>query len=350
MAIGRAVPGRASTRPWTYVRTAPGTLIYLFTLLVTQLTLSTVDDHLGQRLLISESTNLANMARVPVQVLIGSAFWLDTSPAVTYCALAALLLVMVPLEHWLGTGRWLAAVLTGHVGATLLTLVATTCLLRHGLLSPAVAHAADVGLSYALLTALGLLVHRLPRPGHRVAATLLGAAGLGLVLVLDQEIADLGHLLSFLIGFGLFPLVPRVRRAPSVPRAPLSRPAVFGLVGRRRVLAGAGLVAAVALAGCATVPGALGPGGGAGSGVGGAGVAGSGVATTASLLTPSAVLAPGTAAARLGIPLDLGGAIPGGPVPATGPVRSAAPVRGPAPNTPITVANGQIQLAVNEKS
>lgn len=345
MAIGRAAQGRASTRPWTYARTAPGTLIYLFTLLVTQLTLSTVDDHLGQRLLISESTNLANMARVPVQVLIGSAFWLDTSPVVTYCAFAALLLVMVPLEHWLGTGRWLAAVLTGHVGATLLTLVATTCLLRHGLLSPAVAHAADVGLSYALLTGLGLLVHRLPRPGHRAAAALLGAGGLGLVLVLDQEIADLGHLLSFLIGIGLFALVPRVRLAPSVPRAPLIRPAVLGLVGRRRVLAGAGLVAAVALAGCATIPGALGQGGVAGSG----GVTGSG-STATSLLTPAAVLAPGAAVARLGVPLDLGGAIPGGPVPAAGPERSAGPVRGPAPNTPITVANGQIQLAVNEKS
>lgn len=344
MAIGRAVPGRASTRLWTYARTAPGTLIYLFTLLVTQLTLSTVDDHLGQRLLISESTNVANMARVPVQVLIGSAFWLDTSPVVTYGALAALLLVMVPLEHWLGTGRWLVAVLTGHVGATLLTLVVTTCLLRRGLLSPAVAHAADVGISYALLTALGLLLHRLPRLSYQLAVALLGAAGLGLVLVLDQEIADLGHLLSFLIGFGLVPLVPRVRAVQRAPRAPLSPRSLLGLVGRRRVLAGAGFVAAVGLAGCATIPGAMGGAGGAG------GVTGSGRSV-------AAVLNPGPAVARLSVPLDLGGALPGAPIPASGPVSALVRGAGPAPgtpggaqNTPITVANGQIQLAANEKS
>jgi hypothetical protein len=213
MAIGRAALNRASALLGAYLRAAPATLIYLFTLLVTQLTLSTVDDHLGQKLLISESTNLANMARVPLQVLIGSAFWLDTRPIVTYVALATLLIVMASLERWLGTGRWLVTVLTGHVGATLLTLVVTTCLLRHGLLSPAVAHASDVGVSYALLTALGMLVHRLPRLRYRLGLALLAGAGLGVVLVLDQEIADLGHLLSFLIGVGLFPLVPRAVQA-----------------------------------------------------------------------------------------------------------------------------------------
>jgi hypothetical protein len=249
MAIGRAVPGRASTRPWAYARTAPGTLIYLFTLLVTQLTLSTVDDHLGQRLLISESTNLANMARVPLRVLIGSAFWLDTSPVVTYVALATLLIVMASLERWLGTGRWLVTVLTGHVGATLLTLVVTTCLLRRGLLSPAVAHASDVGVSYALLTALGMLVHRLPRLRYRLGVALLAGVGLGVVLMLDQEIADLGHLLSFVIGVGLFPLVPRAVRAVQVaveeaapdtttpdPGAPLPRPrAALSPLSRRQL-------------------------------------------------------------------------------------------------------------------
>jgi hypothetical protein len=216
MVIERAALDRGSARLGAYLRAAPATLIYLFTLLVTQLTLSTVDNHLGQRLLISESTNLANMARVPLQVLIGSAFWLDTSPVVTYVALATLLIVMAALERWLGTGRWLVTVLTGHIGATLLTLVVTTCLLRRGLLSPAVAHASDVGVSYALLAALGMLVHRLPRLRYRLGVALLAGVGLGVVLVLDQEIADLGHLLSFLIGVGLFPLVPRAVRAVQV--------------------------------------------------------------------------------------------------------------------------------------
>jgi hypothetical protein len=99
-----------------------------------------------------------------------------------------------------------------------------------------VAHASDVGVSYALLAALGMLVHRLPRLRYRLGVALLAGVGLGVVLVLDQEIADLGHLLSFLIGVGLFPLVPRAVRAVQVaveatpdtttpdPVAPLPRP------------------------------------------------------------------------------------------------------------------------------
>jgi hypothetical protein len=230
MEIERDVLGRAPAQVWGYLRTAPGTLIYLFTLQVTQLTLDTVDDHLGQRLLISESTNLFNMARVPVQVLIGSAFWIDSSTLVSCGALAALLAVLVPLERWLGTGRWLVALATGHIGATLLTLVVTTCLLRHGLLSPAVAHAADVGVSYALLAGFGLLVHRLPRRRYRLVVAVLATVVLAVVLVKDQEIADLGHLLGFLIGFGLFPLVPRGDRAAAVAApAPAATPAAVPL-------------------------------------------------------------------------------------------------------------------------
>ena len=66
------------------------------------------------------------------------------------------------------------------------------------------------------------------------------------VLVLDQEIADLGHLLSFLIGFGLLPLVPRALRvrsarpARSVESGPVAlrpRVSLFSRLGRRRVLA-----------------------------------------------------------------------------------------------------------------
>jgi len=242
MEIGRDVRGRAPAQVWGYLRAAPGTLIYLFTLQVTQLTLETVDDHLGQRLLISESTNLFNMARVPVQVLIGSAFWIDSSTLVSCGALAALLVVLVPLERWLGTGRWLVALATGHIGATLFTLVATTCLLRHGLLSPAVAHAADVGVSYALLAGFGLLLHRLPRRRYRLAVAVLVTAVLAVVLVKDQEVADLGHLLSFLIGFGLVPLVPRVDRvaAAAVP-APTAKPAAVPLPRAARAASPAGV-------------------------------------------------------------------------------------------------------------
>lgn len=213
MTRARAALTGGLTRLAATLRTAPGTLIYLFTLLVTQLTLSTVDDHLGHKLVISESTNLFNMQRVPVQVLVASAFWIDGRAVVTAVTLLALLAVLVTLERWVGTARWLAAIATGHIGATLLTLVATTCLLRHGLLSPEVAKDSDVGVSYVVLTAVGLLIHAIRSRTLRLATAVVAIAAVAVELVSDLEIFALGHLLSLLIGLALFPLIPTARRA-----------------------------------------------------------------------------------------------------------------------------------------
>lgn len=227
---------------WATVRGAPGTLSYLISLLVTQLTLTTVDEHIGHRLLLSESTNLFNMRRAPVQVLIGSAFWIDETPLVTALALVGVVIVLAPLERWLGVPRWLAAIAGGHLGATLLTLVATTSMLRHGLLEPSVAHSSDVGVSYILLTALGLLVYRLTGRTTRFMVAALGVAVLGTVLGADHRIVDLGHLLSFLIGLALYPLIPAPRRTPSghAGQAP-ARSRRQGVAGRgtRTIVAGA---------------------------------------------------------------------------------------------------------------
>jgi multisubunit Na+/H+ antiporter MnhG subunit len=217
----------AVTRLGALPRAAPGTLIYLFTLLITQLTLNTVDDRLGERLLISESTNLVNMARVPVQVLIGSAFWIDAGPVWTAAALLTVVAVLGPVEHWLGTARWLVVTAVGHVGATLLTVVAAVGLLRLGRISPAVAHASDVGVSYAVMAGLGVLLHRLRRPGRRVGAVLVALALLAVPWFLDHQVADLGHPLALFLGFALYLLVPAVRPSRrDRAGAPSTRPGV----------------------------------------------------------------------------------------------------------------------------
>lgn len=217
-----ATAGRAVTRMWAELRAAPATLIYLFTLLITQLTLSTVDDRLGERLLISESTNLVNMARVPLQVLVGSAFWIDAGPLWTAAALVAVVLVLGPVERWLGSARWLAVTLVGHVGATLLTVAVAVALLRAHRLGPAVAHASDVGVSYAVMAGIGVLLHRIPRRGRRAAAVLAVLAVLALPLVLDRQVADLGHPLALLLGVAVYPVIPAVRRLSPVPSGTLA--------------------------------------------------------------------------------------------------------------------------------
>jgi hypothetical protein len=217
-------PRRAWVRARAYPRTAPGTLIYLFTLLITQLTLGTVDDRLGQRLLLSESTNLHNMARVPLQVLIGSAFWFDTDTTMSTVTFVVLLLVLAPVERWLGTGRWLLTVVAGHVGATLITLMATAYVVRHGLLAATAAHATDVGVSYVVLAALGVFTYRLPRSSYRVAWALVAAGGLGAGLWSTHGVPDLGHLSAFLIGLACYPVATFRRRGLSEPAAPRQEP------------------------------------------------------------------------------------------------------------------------------
>lgn len=204
------------------LRHAPGTLIYLCCLLVTQLTLNTLDTPLGRRLVLGVSTNLHNMAESPVQVLIGSAFWTDTSPLLTGLTLVALPLVMVPVERWLGTGRWLVTLLVGHVGATLLTLLVTDYALRAGMLRPAIAHTADVGVSYGLFAAAGVLTYRFPRRFHRLGWALLMLSlllVLALLLGSHQEIGDLGHLSAFGLGLAMRPLT-RARRPALSPTGP----------------------------------------------------------------------------------------------------------------------------------
>jgi Rhomboid-like protein len=57
------------------VRTAPLTAGYVTVLVTTTAVASTVSAQAGARLLSAFSTNLHELARVPMRVLVGSAFW-----------------------------------------------------------------------------------------------------------------------------------------------------------------------------------------------------------------------------------------------------------------------------------
>ena len=138
---------------------APATLVYLFTILVTWWTLRGADERLGRHLVASASTNLANMQRDPLQVLVASAFWLDPgSNPVTM--IAELLLLGVAVERWLGTWRWIAVFAIGHVGATSITVLGIAYAVDHGLLGARVAHVSDVGYSYGLMALAGVFGYR----------------------------------------------------------------------------------------------------------------------------------------------------------------------------------------------
>ncbi len=113
----------------TYTAKAPGTHIYLLVLFVTTLTLRSVDATLADQLLRQLSTNLYQMGRSAGRVLVISAFLLDGGRWINQ--LVRLSAVYVPLERWAGTWRWLAVVVAGHVGATLVTPIGIWTDLRH---------------------------------------------------------------------------------------------------------------------------------------------------------------------------------------------------------------------------
>jgi hypothetical protein len=58
-----------------YVRSASGTYLYLFVLLITSWVLQTSSPSVAERLVLERSTNLHHLATDPVRVLVASAFW-----------------------------------------------------------------------------------------------------------------------------------------------------------------------------------------------------------------------------------------------------------------------------------
>jgi hypothetical protein len=91
---------------------------------------------------------------------------------------------------------------------TLFVAVLLAAGIDDGRLSPALARAQDVGVSYAVATVAGLLVARVPRrrrPWYAAALLVVTVVP----LVLDTDFTDVGHLTAVLFGFALAVLVTR---------------------------------------------------------------------------------------------------------------------------------------------
>ncbi len=176
----------------------PACIAYAFTLFITWWTLRGASDIVGRRLIFSASTNLRNMQKDPIQVLVASAFWTDGG--FPWGDILILITLMALAERWLGSLRWILVVATGHVGATLITVLGIAHKIDRQLIPTRVAFASDVGPSYGISAMLAVLTFRLRGPARWLwALCMLVWYGWGVYN--GRTFTDYRHFFALLIGF-----------------------------------------------------------------------------------------------------------------------------------------------------
>ncbi|MDG4530638.1 rhomboid-like protein [Streptomyces sp. AV19] len=197
----------APVRSW--VRSSPGTHIWLLVIGITSLVIAAASEGLETFLLHRTSSNIHELTKHPFQSLLISGFWIE-SP-VSFLLYAVLFeLVHANVERWAGTLRWLFTVGVAHVAATLISQELLLLAIEHHRAPQAMKHVVDIGVSYGLAAAAGLLSYRIPRPWRWP-----WLAGLVLFftmpLLAGVRFTDVGHAIAVLVGLGCGPLVRGLR-------------------------------------------------------------------------------------------------------------------------------------------
>ncbi|MCX4763087.1 hypothetical protein OG562_19295 [Streptomyces sp. NBC_01275] len=189
---------------WAYIRSAPGTYVWLAILFVTTVALHHMSPEFEQEFLRQRSTNLHELSRHPVRVLVSSAMWIDGGHWLPYAVLYSVFHAQA--ERWLGTVRWLAVCVAAHVLATLISEGALLKAIRDGIAPGSAVNTLDVGVSYALAGVVAVLVYRIPSP-WRYACLAAVLVVYVVPLTSGATFTDFGHFVSVLIGLACYPLV-----------------------------------------------------------------------------------------------------------------------------------------------
>lgn len=191
-------------RAGSYIRSAPGTYIWLAILFLTTVALHHMSPDFEEDFLRQRSTNIHELSNDPLRALVTSAMWIDGGFWLPYAVLFTVFHAQA--ERWLGTLRWLVVVVAAHVLATLISEGALLGAIRRGAAPHSAVDTLDIGVSYALAGVIGVLTYCLAAPWRYLylAAILVFY---GLPLLTSRTFTDFGHFISILIGLGCYPLV-----------------------------------------------------------------------------------------------------------------------------------------------
>lgn len=205
-----APPTRPRTSPalWlrgvgSWVRSAPGTYLWLTALFVTTVIVHQMSPAFEEEFLRQRSTNIHELSQNPVRVLISSAFWIDGGAWLPYAVLYTVF--HAPAERRLGTLRWLTVAAAAHVLATLVSEGVLAWAIRHGHAPDSAANTLDVGVSYALAGVVAVLTYYVPRPWRYVYLFAVLVI-YGIPLITSPTFTDVGHFTAALIGLACYPL------------------------------------------------------------------------------------------------------------------------------------------------
>jgi membrane associated rhomboid family serine protease len=247
--IGGVALASRSERWWGAARRWAGrpgqarvTVTYLSILVATTLVLRTGSTRLSNAILRSASTNLSNLGRAPITVLVTSACFVTSQWELVQFALVALLL-LGPLEQRIGGKRWLLGFAAGHVGATLVVAAGLSVARHAGRLDVAGSSTIDVGVSYGSMALFVVLAH-LWKGWARVVLAVVIAGYLLLGLLDGSSFTAWGHVAAAAIGLALGPFLvgDRARREVAAIAPPGAAPPARR--SRRRVVRSTGVAEA----------------------------------------------------------------------------------------------------------
>lgn len=199
-----AVGSRLGSAVRSWVRTSPGTHIWLLIIGVTSLVIAAASEGLELFLLHRTSSNIHELNQHPLQSLLISGFWIESpSSFLLYAVLFEL--INANVERWIGTLRWLVTVAVAHIAATLISQRMLQLAIEHHAAPRAMKHVVDIGVSYGLAAAAALLTYRMPRPWRWLYLTGL-VLFFALPLLTGGTYTDFGHAIAVAIGLACWPL------------------------------------------------------------------------------------------------------------------------------------------------